>query len=70
LRPFQHQETLVQLAKARFCEALEKLYGGDYARWLRFLKRLEAKGSVESGPYLDALHELTADLESLLKQKG
>jgi len=63
-------ENLVQLAKAQLCDALEKLYGGDFARWLCVLKRIEAEGVVKPGPYLDALHELTANLESLLRQKG
>jgi hypothetical protein len=33
------------------------------------LKRLEEKGVVKPGPCMDALRELMADLERLLKQK-
>ena len=62
-------ENRVQLAKAEFCQALERLFGGDFKLWLQALKRLKAKGSVKSGSHLDALHELMADLEKLLRQK-
>jgi len=62
-------ENKVQLAKAQFCQALEKMFGGDFKLWLRALKKLEAKGSVKPGPYLEALHELIAELERL-QQKG
>jgi len=57
------------LIKAEFCQALEKMFGGHFELWLQSLKRLEAKGSVKPGPYLDALHELIVDLERL-QQKG
>ena len=56
--------------KAQFCDALEKLYGDDFARWLCVLKRLEAEGAVKPGPYMDALHELMADLVRLSQRKG
>jgi len=62
-------ENQVQLAKAQLCQALENMFGGDSKLWLRALKRLEAEGSVKAGPYLDALHELMADLEKLIKRK-
>jgi len=63
-------ENRVQLAKAQFCQALEEMFGVEFELWLRVLKRLEAKGSIKPGPFLDALRELVADLEKLLQQRG
>jgi len=62
-------ENKVQLAKAHFCQALEKMFGGDFKLWLRALKKLEAKGSVKPSPYLDALNELIAELERLQQKR-
>ena len=60
------RESQVQLVKAKILNDLEEVFppkhGFTEKHWLRALRKIEAKGIIKPGIFLDALRELISDL--------